>query len=201
MMGTSHALSGAAVWLTGCAAATGLGMHPAADVVILGTAVCAYSALLPDMDHQGSRSARSLGLLTMGLSHLVGILSRIAYERTKTALDRPNRSGHRGLTHTVLAAVVLGCLVSAGMMIGPVPDLWWTGLAVLVGCLVHDCGDGCTHYGVPLFWPVLIRGQRWYCVGTPRVLRFRTGGPVEAVLVTPVLVLSAALAGLLVLTG
>jgi membrane-bound metal-dependent hydrolase YbcI (DUF457 family) len=55
------------------------------------------------------------------------------------------------------------------------------GICVAVGCITHDLGDACTLYGDPLFWPLPIKGQRWYLVGTPRALRFRTGNGPEHV--------------------
>lgn len=52
---------------------------------------------------------------------------------------------------------------------------WWFATAVTVGCLVHLFGDAVTTQGVPVFWPIPLRGQRWRMVGTPRFMRFDTG--------------------------
>lgn len=49
------------------------------------------------------------------------------------------------------------------------------GIAVAVGSFTHCLGDSCTIAGCPWAWPVPIRGQRWYPIGTPEFLRFRTG--------------------------
>ncbi|TDB73790.1 hydrolase, partial [Micromonospora sp. KC721] len=64
VMGRSHALSGAVTWLGGCALAAGLGARPAVGTVVVGAAVTAGAALLPDLDHPGSVVARSLGPVT-----------------------------------------------------------------------------------------------------------------------------------------
>ena len=55
MMGSSHALSGAAVWLTGSLAMeyTGAINGQSALELAVGTAVCAGGALLPDLDLSG----------------------------------------------------------------------------------------------------------------------------------------------------
>jgi membrane-bound metal-dependent hydrolase YbcI (DUF457 family) len=51
---------------------------------------------------------------------------------------------------------------------------WWFAVAITVGCVVHLFGDCVTRQGVPAFWPIPLRGQRWRMVGTPRFMRFRT---------------------------
>lgn len=38
---------------------------------------------------------------------------------------------------------------------------------MILGCLTHDLADGMTKAGVPLLWPIKIRGQRWCRVRTP----------------------------------
>lgn len=49
------------------------------------------------------------------------------------------------------------------------------GFCVALGSLVHCLGDSCTIHGCPWLWPVPIKGQTWYRIGTPRWMRFRTG--------------------------
>lgn len=61
----------------------------------------------------------------------------------------------------------------------------WLGVAVGLGCLVHDLGDCLTTAGVPLLWPLPLAGQRWRRLGTPRKMRFHTGGPAETRFVLP----------------
>lgn len=53
------------------------------------------------------------------------------------------------------------------------------GGAVGVGVLSHALLDGCTQMGVPLFWPIRVRGMRWRRVGLPWSLRMETGGIIE----------------------
>ena len=38
------------------------------------------------------------------------------------------------------------------------------GVAIVAGMLAHDLGDAATKTGVPLFWPLKIRGHRYYAV-------------------------------------
>lgn len=76
------------------------------------------------------------------------------------------------------------------------PTWWWVWpCAVTLGCVVHVAGDACTSAGVPLCWPLVVHGERWYRVTTPTT--FRTGTTVESHIVTPVLYLAlVAVAGL-----
>ena len=96
-----------------------------------------------------------------------------------------------GLTWAVHAAVPGGTAGTAG----------WLGTAVTLGMVVHSVGDAVTESGAPLLWPVPIRQRRWYPVGSPRVLRFRTGGRVEALLVAPALTVATFVLAFLVVPG
>lgn len=74
----------------------------------------------------------------------------------------------------------------------------WVGIAVGVGCLVHVLGDMATVSGVPVLFPVPIRGETWQELHLlPRGFRLHTGKKVEQLLVFPGFVLAAAAAALL----
>lgn len=86
----------------------------------------------------------------------------------------------RSLGRWVLAAgtvpVVWG-LLADGDTLSPVRG--WIGVAVALGCIVHILGDALTRAGVPFLWPLSIRGQRWFRIGSPRGLRFAAGSRFE----------------------
>jgi membrane-bound metal-dependent hydrolase YbcI (DUF457 family) len=88
-----------------------------------------------------------------------------------------------GLTFAVQEYVPGGAAGTAG----------WLGTAVAIGMVVHSLGDAITESGAPLLWPLRIRHRSWYPVGSPRPLRFRTGGGVEAWLVAPALTVAVML--------
>ena len=87
---------------------------------------------------------------------------------------------------------LLGALMPLAFSIAVVAALWFTlpktvpyweiGVAFGVGWLVHILGDMCTTSGVPILWPVPIRGKMWYDV---RLLKIKAGGVVENVLFIP----------------
>jgi membrane-bound metal-dependent hydrolase YbcI (DUF457 family) len=64
----------------------------------------------------------------------------------------------------------------------------WIGVAVALGMFVHCLGDSLTRAGCPWLWPVPIRGETWYEIRLPRLLRFSTGHWFEHFVIVPVLV-------------
>lgn len=109
MMGYGHAASGASLWLTGWSLASIADLaHPNADVLIVGTLVCAGAALYPDIDHPSSRIAKAGSRLTWLVAKFHAWLGRLVHEATKTETDRPDRDGHRTLTHTFVFAGAVG---------------------------------------------------------------------------------------------
>lgn len=102
------------------------------------------------------------------------------------------RRRSRGTLGATLAGGAGALLVLA---LGPAGSWWWLGVPAGFGTLAHSLGDGLTHSAVPLLWPAKIRGCRWYRLGSPRWLRFRTGGPVERWVVGPLMLATLAGAG------
>ncbi|GAA2798447.1 metal-dependent hydrolase [Saccharopolyspora taberi] len=110
------------------------------------------------------------------------------------------------VTGVLLAVAALGdwVLLPAGFALvaafvqGPQAVLddvagWPIGVVVAVGCVVHDLGDMLTKSGCPLLWPVPIAGETFFELRPPSWLRFRTGGPVENIVVFPALAVAAVL--------
>lgn len=50
---------------------------------------------------------------------------------------------------------------------------WLIGLTVFVGALTHILGDWLTKSGVPLAWPFVVKGKRWWMFRSP--VAFHTG--------------------------
>lgn len=120
MMGRAHAASGAAGWLAACAGLAVLEQPVTMSTVVVGAAVSAGAALVPDIDHPSSTVARTIGpitqLLARGFSRLAAGVRMASCDHCER---RPSRGGHRALSHTAVFAVVLGGLVSlAGLAFG-----------------------------------------------------------------------------------
>lgn len=120
VMGPTHAMSGAAVWLGAIAGGLLPGLAGAStSTVIAGTAVAAGSALLPDLDCPGSLSpkdgstvVRAFGWVGEVVGHSLSNLSLAVYNLTASKYDKPRTNGHRTLTHTLAFTAGLGILVS-----------------------------------------------------------------------------------------
>lgn len=63
----------------------------------------------------------------------------------------------------------------------------WLGLAVGLGWFIHLLGDAITKMGVPVLFPIKIRGKRWWDVTLPAFMRIRAGGTFEKVVLLPLL--------------
>lgn len=117
MMGPSHALSGAAVWLGGSWALDHFAGYEQSPLAIaVGTAVCAGGALFPDLDLSGKVTrnkggatvARTFGVASLFLAEVIEKLSLAVYHVTKLSDDPERENGHRTLTHTLPFTVVVG---------------------------------------------------------------------------------------------
>lgn len=127
MMGPSHALSGAAVWLGGSWVLDYADLYHQSPVEIaIGTAVCAGGALLPDLDVSGQVTtgkggatvAHTFGRLSLFVAEVVEKASLAVYSLTRMRDDPPRHNGHRTLTHTLPFCVGVGALTTWGCAAG-----------------------------------------------------------------------------------
>ncbi len=121
VMGPTHAISGAATWLAGSwALAEWGGLRQSPAELVVGAAVCAGAALLPDLDcsgrvtrnQGGATVAHTFGVASLFLAECVEKFSLGVYRLTRTRFDPRRHNGHRTLTHTWLFNVALGGLVA-----------------------------------------------------------------------------------------
>jgi membrane-bound metal-dependent hydrolase YbcI (DUF457 family) len=123
MMGPSHALSGAAVWLGGTWALNQFaGYHQSPLEIAVGTAVCAGAALLPDLDQSGrvtagkggATIANTFGTASLFIAEVMEKFSLFVYKATRMKHDPHRENGHRTLTHTLPFTVGVGFLTTWG---------------------------------------------------------------------------------------
>lgn len=117
MMGPSHALSGAAVWLAGSWALDQFaGYQQSPLAVAVGTAVCAGGALLPDLDLSGrvtankggATVAHTFGVASLFVAEVIEKVSLGVYAATRLSKDPDRENGHRTLTHTLPFTLLIG---------------------------------------------------------------------------------------------
>lgn len=123
MMGTSHAVSGAAVFLAVTSPAPGLGLLPMEPVLqAAGAVVCAGAALLPDADHPHATIAYSMP----GGSLVTGAIGAAS-------------GGHRKGLHSLLA--VAAAFVGAGAVaeLTVTPEGWSAPVHVGAGIMAACC--------------------------------------------------------------
>jgi membrane-bound metal-dependent hydrolase YbcI (DUF457 family) len=116
MLGPSHALSGAAAWLTASYVMAEMGHHHSPVTIAVGTAICAGGALVPDLDlsgrvttdQGGATVAHTFGVVSLFLVECIEKLSLGIYDITKTRRDPRRHNGHRTFTHTLLFNLALG---------------------------------------------------------------------------------------------
>jgi inner membrane protein len=169
----SHLTSGtaAAAWLAVAA-------ETPVPVSLAGIAVGGLAALSPDLDHPGAKGVRFLGPVGSGLCQLIRWVSRLT-----TGVS------HRGLTHSLVWAVGIGCLTGSltGLILSPENALY-LGVSACLGVVAALLGDLVTLAGLShLLWPFDSR------VSIPRPLRIKTGGLVEALVVLPLVSAATAL--------
>lgn len=112
-MGVSHATSGAVLGLVvaGYYPALVGGPEPSAGSVLTYAAVCAGAALLPDLDHPSSTATRRFEVFEWLSAYFVRPFSGLVFRLTKARRDT-GKGTHRGFTHTILGAILLGLLLN-----------------------------------------------------------------------------------------
>lgn len=129
MMARGHALSGAALGLFGCQVAQLGGATVTPATAFTASAVCAGAALLPDLDHPEASIARTFGPVSYRLARITNATSAAIYAATRTPRDDKRDGGHRGVTHTLVFAVLAGA--GSGAL-----ALWRPGLMLVLFCML-----------------------------------------------------------------
>lgn len=126
MQGYSHALTGAAAWLTltsGSAAALGWYEQPG-QVALTGAVACAGAALLPDLDHPQGTIAWSLPPVKAGDLTLIPSPTQALCSGVETI-----SGGHRHGTHSLLGIAAFTAVAWAASLVQITVD----GRAVAIG--------------------------------------------------------------------
>jgi inner membrane protein len=162
MMTQTHGVTGIAVWMSGDTLTRALDLNHPYYVTLAGALIAWVAAKAPDIDTPDSRPGRLANRLIPGISDLINSVF-----------------GHRGLTHWASTGIIIGVTLGALSCLVH-PSLWWTGLAVTTGWIVHIAGDCCTHRGAPVYGPF-----RRTPVRLPYGYRIECGGTTETWVIYP----------------
>lgn len=165
MLNRTHSLCGVAAgtWL-------GVAACPEPWLALAGVGAAGLAAFTPDLDHPSARPVKALGPVGWLLCRGLRVASKAA-----------TRTEHRGLTHSLLFALLLGGAALLGCLHWlPLAASAYLGGAVAVGVVAALLGDLVTTAGLKhLMWPLRT------VVSVPRSLRIATGGIVEQYVVFP----------------
>lgn len=113
MMGRSHALSGAGIFLVGSGVyATVTQTVPNVPTLVMGTIVFTGAALAPDIDSYSATVTKSFGIFGRLIYFISNIISLFFYNISRSRYDEPKTNGHRTFFHTTIAAILAGGLVA-----------------------------------------------------------------------------------------
>lgn len=179
MMGYTHTLSAAAVWVT----AHELGFLAPMDhgTLLVTTLACAGAGMFPDIDHKNGTIAHSMPPVSTVVSATVSAVSGGHRKGTHSILGvvffwalavAAQQLTHQGIPYASLflagyaGGLTLRMLGAPGGWIGAIGLgylAWVTGslailpLSIAVGATVHIVGDLMTTRGVNLVWPLVVK--------------------------------------------
>lgn len=145
MLARNHVVFGIGTWLV-VGVPAGLDSSGLANSI----ALASIGSLLPDVDHPKSWLGRRLP----GISHAVALTT-----------------GHRGMTHSALLAIVSVFVLAA-------ISLQHWAAPLLVGFMTHIFCDWCTKGGVPLLWPLKTRFRSPVAFSTGGIFEYAVTGMV-----------------------
>ncbi|MDQ3402337.1 MAG: metal-dependent hydrolase [Actinomycetota bacterium] len=129
-------MSGLAAWaaVTALAETSALGTLSAKGWLV-GAVLASGAALLPDLDHPESTVSNTFGPVSAGASKLINAISHGVYRVTRTKRDSNRDGGHRGLTHTLVFAILASVITTAIVQTSqswalPLLMFFFSGLAV-----------------------------------------------------------------------
>ena len=144
------------------------------------------------------------GALTAALCSVKGtvgeivalVLAFVGVHIALSTLAKKILKAKSGVQGTIVATVAsLGVSLLLWSMLPSDAVYTSIGTAFGVGWLIHLLGDMCTTQGVPILWPIPIKGKMWWKV---RLLPIKAGGVVENMIFIPLFLLIIALSAVFI---
>lgn len=150
-------------------------------VGLIGVGLAGLAALTPDWDHPSAKSIKQMGPVGWILTRVLRLISLVL-----------TGAKHRGITHSLVFAAGLGCLIAwiASHAIAR-DEAVYLGVSVAAGVVAALAGDLITKQSLDhVFWPFGFR------ITVPSFLRVKTNGRFERWIAFPVAFV-ASVAGIL----
>lgn len=106
MMAPGHSLMGAT---SAIIASPFLGLS--LPQTVLATLIVAGAALMPDCDQPSTTFGRTFGPISKWITIIIGKLSLLIFNISKTKYDNSRATGHRKLTHTIIYNVIIALIL------------------------------------------------------------------------------------------
>lgn len=152
--------------------------HTPAAAILTGFAISGLSSIGGNVDVLGKEYTvgQLFSLVIMWLFLHVGLAG---------IFEKSIKKAKKMVGVYVIMAASLGLTFLVSRFLPDNQNYWWLGIAATVGIIVHIFGDMITKMGIPMFWPIKIRGKRWYDVSLPSFMRITAGGTFENVVLFP----------------
>lgn len=149
--------------------------HTTAMAILVAVLVSLGSSLPGEVTIAGKVFAlgQLFSLVIMGLFLHLGLAG---------IFEKQVKSARKKYGPYLLMAASAGLTALTAMALPENEKYSWLGLAVGIGWFMHLLGDMITKMGVPMAWPVKIRGKRWYDVTLPSFMRISADGTGNTVL-------------------
>lgn len=152
--------------------------HTPAAAVLTGMAISGLASLPGNVDLFGKSYTwgQICSLIIMWLFLHVGLAG--LFEKTI-------KKARKKIGVYLVMVVSLASTFAVSRFLPDNQNYWWLGIAATAGILIHILGDMITKMGIPMAWPIPIRGKRWYDVSLPSFMRITAGGWFEQAVLFP----------------
>lgn len=115
-----------------------------------------------------------VGEITALVLAFIGVHIAVSTVAKKALAGAKSKAGPVGFAVPLFASI--GIIALLWVMLPENVSYSKIGIAFGVGWLIHLLGDMCTTQGVPILWPIPIKGKMWWHV---RLLPIKAGGVIE----------------------
>lgn len=152
--------------------------HTPVSALLTGLAISLLSSIPGNIEFFGRN-------YTVGQMFSLGIMWLFLHVGLAGLFEKTIKKARKTFSVYVVMLMSLAGTVAVSFTLPENENYWWLGIAATAGILIHMLGDMITKMGIPMVWPLRIRGKRWYDVSLPSFMRITAGGAFETVFLFP----------------